>query len=181
MFWQETGFYINLPIGGAAAGLFVIITVPEHIKKEPFSMALVRKVIPELDLIGFSLFAPPAVMFLLALQFGSGNSFAWNSATVIGLFVGAAVLSIIFILWERHMGDRAMIPGSLLRQRRVWTSCLFAVANVGVMNTASNFMPTYFQAVRGDSPTMSGVHVLPSILSQLLCVILAGGLSKFDR
>jgi Na+/melibiose symporter-like transporter len=142
-------------------------------------MALVRKVLPELDLVGFSLFAPPAIMFLLALQFGSGNTFAWNSATIIGLFVGAAVLAIIFILWERHMGDRAMLPGSLIKQRRVWASCIFAVANVGVMNTASNFMPTYFQAVRGDSPTTSGVHVLPSILSQLFCVTVSGGLSTF--
>jgi Na+/melibiose symporter-like transporter len=142
-------------------------------------LALVRKVIPELDLIGFLLFVPPAVMFLLALQLGSGNVFAWNSATIIGLLVGAAVITIIFILWERHMGERAMLPGSLLKQRRVWTSCIFAVANVGTMHTASNFMPTYFQAVRGDSPTTSGVHVLPSILSQLFAVVLSGALSTF--
>jgi hypothetical protein len=44
--------------------------------------------------------------------------------------------------------------------------------------TASNWLPTYFQAVRGDGPTLSGVHVLPSILSQLLFVIVVGAVGK---
>jgi hypothetical protein len=118
-------------------------------------------------------------MFLLALQFGSGNAYAWDSATVIGLFVGAAVGIVVFILWERRMGDRAMLPGSMIKKRIVWTSCIYGMCNLCCMITASNFLPTYFQAVKGDGPTTSGVHILPSILSQLLCVITSGALSKF--
>src|SRR5947209_4860648 len=34
----------------------------------------------------------------------------------------------------------------------------------------------YFQAVKGVSPTISGVYLLPTILSQLLCAISAGKL-----
>jgi hypothetical protein len=146
---------------------------------EPFSMALVRKVIPELDLIGFAFFVPASLMFLLALQFGSGNTHAWDSATVIGLFVGAGVLAVIFVLWERRVGDRAMIPGSVVGQRVVWASCTFGACNVTCMMVASNWLPTYFQAVKGDGPTMSGVHLLPSILSQVLFVITSGALSMF--
>ncbi|KAF2031502.1 efflux pump protein [Setomelanomma holmii] len=169
-------FYLNLPVGGLAALLFTFIHIPDIAKKDPFSMALIRKVIPELDLIGFSLFIPPAIMFLLALQFGSGNTYAWNSATIIGLFVGAGVLAIIFILWEHRMGDRAMLPGSLLKQRRIWVSCLYGTCNITCMIAASNWIPTYFQAVKGNKPTLSGVHVLPSILSQLSFVIISGAL-----
>lgn len=117
-------------------------------------------------------------MILLALQFGSGNTFAWNSATIIGLLVGGVIMAIIFIFWERRMGERAMLPGPLIKQRIVWTSCMYGMCNLCCMITASNFLPTYFQAVKGDSPTMSGVHVLPSILSQLFCVISSGALSK---
>jgi hypothetical protein len=90
-------------------------------------------------------------------------------------------MAIIFIVWERHMGDRAMLPGNLIKQRIVWTSCVYGMCNLCCMITASNFLPTYFQAVRGDSPTMSGVHVLPSILSQLFCVISSGALSMFTK
>jgi hypothetical protein len=140
-------------------------------------MALVRKVIPQLDLFGFLLFIPSAVMILLALQFGSGNTFAWDSATIVGLLVGGVVMAIIFIAWEWRMGELAMLPGNLIKQRVVWTSAGFGMGNMVCVIAASNYLPTYFQAVRADSPTMSGVHVLPSILSQLLCVVTSGALS----
>ncbi|KAI8942352.1 hypothetical protein NX059_000428 [Plenodomus lindquistii] len=167
-------FYINLPIGFLAGGFLVLIRISEANGKEPFSIALIRKVVPELDLIGFAFFVPAALMFLLALQFGSGNTYAWNSGTIIGLFCAAGIMAIVFVLWETRVGDKAMIPGGLLRQRVVWSSCIHgACVTVGAM-VASNWMPTYFQAVRGDGPTMSGVHLLPSILSQLSLVIVSG-------
>jgi hypothetical protein len=40
-------------------------------------------------------------------------------------------------------------------------------------------LPTYFQAIKGDGPTISGVHLLPSILSQVLFVITSRALSMF--
>jgi MFS family permease len=171
-------FYINLPIGGLAAALFVFVNIPEITKKQPVSMELVRLVLPELDLIGFTLFAPAAMMFLMALQFGSGNTYAWNSATVIGLICGAGVTALIFIAWEARMGDRAMIPGGMLRTRIVWASCVFGSALMCCSIVASNWLPTYFQAVKGEGPTLSGIHILPSILSALLFVVVAGAASK---
>jgi hypothetical protein len=175
---MRAGFYINLPIGGVAAVLLFLIPIAELTLKPPFSLALVRKVIPDLDLIGFTLFIPSSILLLLALQFGSGNTFAWGSSTVIGLFCGAGVSIILFIIWERRMGDRAMLPGTLLRQRIMWTSCLYGSCIMSCLVTASNWLPTYFQAVRGDGPTLSGVHILPSILSQLLVVIVVGATGK---
>ena len=35
-------------------------------------------------------------------------------------------------------------------------------------------MPIYFQAVDGVTPTMSGVYMLPSILSQLFTAVITG-------
>jgi len=154
------------------------VKIPDITVKDPLSLALMRKVIPELDLIGFALFAPAAIMFLLALQFGSGNTHAWDSAVIIGLFCGAGATAIVFGIWEWHMGDRAMIPGSLIKQRVVWTSSLVNICLMGSMIVGSNFMPTYFQAVKGVGPTMSGVSILPSILSQMVVSILSGAGGK---
>lgn len=173
-------FYINLPVGGVAVALFAIISIPEMAKKEAFSLGLVKKVLPELDLIGFALFAPAAIMFLMALQFGSGNTYAWDSATVIGLICGACVTALVFIAWEVKMGDRAMIPGSMLRKRIVWTSCVFGSALMCCSIASSNWLPTYFQTVKSEGPTLSGVHVLPSILSSLLLVVVTGAASKWQ-
>jgi|SRR5690242_7661775 len=174
-------FYINLPIGGAAVVLFVFVSIPEIVKKETFSVDLVRRILPDLDLVGFVLFAPAAVMFLMALQFGSDDTYSWNSAIVIGLLCGAAATALGFIGWEARMGDRAMIPGSMLRKRIVWTSCVFGSALMCCSIVASNWLPTYFQAVKGEGPTLSGVHILPSILSALLFVVITGAASKYEQ
>lgn len=40
------------------------------------------------------------------------------------------------------------------------------------------FLPIYFQAVRGASPTMSGVDLLPSIISQMIFAIVSGVLVR---
>lgn len=49
---------------------------------------------------------------------------------------------------------------------------------LGTVFVASYYFPIYFQAVKGDGPTMSGVDLLPSILSQLVITILSGWMSK---
>jgi hypothetical protein len=154
------------------------IKVPDITVKEHVSLALIRRVIPELDLVGFILFAPAAIMFLLALQFGSGNTHAWDSPVIIGLFCGAASTTVVFSIWEWHMGDRAMIPGSLLKQRVVWVSSLVNICLMASMIVGSNYMPMFFQAAKGMGPTMSGVAVLPSILSQLITAIISGAGGK---
>ena len=175
-----TGFYLNLPSGGVAAFILTFVHFPEVIKKEPISFALLRKVAPELDLFGFMLFVPPSILFILGLQIGSRNTHPWNSATVIGCLIGSGVLFVIFIMWEWKMGDRAMIPCNLLKKRIVWVSYAFGMCNAICMLVASNFLPIFFQAVKGEGPSLSGVHVLPSILSQLLLIMSTGALSTLN-
>lgn len=104
-------------------GCLILTRIPDLTTKAPFSMAVVRKVIPQLDLVGFALFAPASVMLLLALQFG-GNDFPWNSSVIIGLFVGSAIIAVIFGFWEYHVGDKAMIPGSIITQRLAMSSAV---------------------------------------------------------
>ena len=136
----DLGFFINLPIGAVLAVLLFLIHIPDLTVKEPFSLNLVRKVLPELDLFGFALFAPASVMFLLALQFGGDGTHAWNSSMVIGLFCGAGVTIILFVLWEIRSGDSAMIPGSVVKQRIVWASTGHASFLL-----ASSFVASYYR------------------------------------
>ncbi|KAI0910721.1 major facilitator superfamily domain-containing protein [Ustulina deusta] len=169
-------FYVNLPIGAVAGGLMVLIRCPEQLVKAPFSMALVRRVIPQLDTIGFILFAPAAILLLLALQFGSGATYAWDSSVIIGLFVGAGVSFILFLLWEWRAGDVAIIPFSMVKNRIVWTSTFQYVSLISAVFLGSQYFPIYFQSVKGVGPVLSGVYLLPSILSQLIFVVASGGL-----
>lgn len=119
-------------------------------------------------------------MALLALHYG-GNDYPWNSSVVIGLFCGAGATAILFVLWERRMGDRAMIPPSMVSQRIVYTSAINGSALVAAILVAAQYLPIYFQGVLGYGPAMSGVNTLPGILSQLLMVILSGVLGLFSE
>jgi hypothetical protein len=131
----------------------------------------------ELDIPGFFLFAPTTIMLLLALQWG-GTKYAWSSATIIGLFCGFAANAVVFCIWEKTRGDMAMIPWSMIKQRVVWSSCIVMLFFFGAQLIISYYLAIYFQAVKGVSPTTSGVNFLPSILSQMFMAITSGVLGK---
>lgn len=172
------GFYINLPLGAVVALFLIVNHVPEIVEKPKLSPSLLRELLPELDLWGFALFAPAAVMFLLAIQMG-GSRYAWDSSVIIGLFCGAGATIVIFIYWESRMGDRAMMPGTILRRRIVWASLIQTCFIFGTVSVGSFYLPIYFQGVKGVGPTLSGVYVLPTILSQLVAVVVSGALSEY--
>ncbi|TQV95280.1 hypothetical protein V2A60_009680 [Cordyceps javanica] len=164
-------FYINLPIGALVAVLLFFIAIPTQVK--PRQDTVLRTIYTKLDLVGFALFSPSIIMLLLAMQWG-GNSYAWNSATIIGLFCGAGINFLIFLGWEHYKGEEAMIPLSILKIQAVWSSCAFVFFFFSMMQVVVYYMPIYFQAVKDASPMMSGVDLLPSILGQLVSTIGSG-------
>ena len=112
-------------------------------------------------------------MFLLALEWG-GNTYSWNSTTVIGLFVGSFATVCVFIAWEWHRGDTAMIPLAMLSQRVVYCACLTAGFHMGALQVITYYLPEWFQIVQGVSPTISGVFMLPSIGFQVMFSLITG-------
>lgn len=79
------------------------------------------------------------------------------------------------------MRDDGLLPFSILKQRLVWSSSLTMSALTGTMFIQSYFLPLYFQAVLDVSPLMSGVYLLPSILSQLFFAGFAGVLGMISK
>jgi hypothetical protein len=172
------GFYINIPIGAVAAIPLIVIRIPDHRShRDASEEPILRTTISKLDLIGFVFFAGFAVMIELALSWG-GSAYAWNSPTVIGLFCGSSISLVIFAAWEYHVGDDAMIPASVARQREVWSAPLYLGFFSGALLCFSYYMPIYFQAIKGVSALMSGVYLLSGILPQLIMAIMSGVLSK---
>jgi hypothetical protein len=110
---------------------------------------------------------------LLALQWG-GLEYAWGSATIIGLFVGAAVLTSIFALWQVQKGDDAMIPPKLFTQRVVLFACLTELLAMGAVYIAIYYLPQWFQIVKGVSPIRSGVMYLPLSMSDVASAFMVG-------
>ncbi|KAL6238394.1 hypothetical protein BDW75DRAFT_237494 [Aspergillus navahoensis] len=165
-------FYINLPIGGLVAILLVFTRIPEQRKKLP-ALSVLPTLHKTMDLVGFALFAPAAIMFLLALEYGS-NEYPWNSSRVIGLFVGAGATALVFLGWEYYKGKEAMVPFHLLTISIAYASYLSTGLIFGLTMAIAYYVPIYFQAVRDDSALMSGVNLLPQILAQLVAAVLVG-------
>ncbi|KAF2188862.1 efflux pump [Zopfia rhizophila CBS 207.26] len=166
-------FYINLPIGAVASIFLLAIHIPDRLDKKSTDKPTFLGILSKLDLTGSFLFASFAVMVLLALEWG-GIEYPWKSATIIGLFCGGGSTFVVFAAWEYHVGERAMIPFSVVRKQAVWSSCLFAGFFFGSLLIFSYYLPIYFQAVKGASPSLSGVYMLPGILSQMLMAVVSG-------
>ena len=154
--------------------ILFLIHIPD-IRTQVDHPPTISAILKTLDIPGFALFAPSAVMFLLALQWG-GTTYAWNSSIVIGLFCGSGAILVVLIAWERKMGEEAMFPFSILKQRVIWSSISYMFFLGANLLTTSYFMAVYFQSVRGVLPLLSGVYVLPAIMSQLILAVLSGAL-----
>ncbi|CAK7224690.1 hypothetical protein SCUCBS95973_005603 [Sporothrix curviconia] len=185
-------FYINLPIGAVVATLIGIIHIPEQTAKMPWwgqPKATIQRqlrlvLLHRLDFGGFFLFAGATIQLLLALQWGGTASYPWKSSVIIGLFVGAGVTGLVWIAWNyrmshwrgsddipNHDGEAALVPTPILRQRAVYSSAMTALTLMGALLTHAFFIAIYFQASRNASPIMSGVDILPNIISQLFAAV----------
>ncbi|KAL2869698.1 major facilitator superfamily domain-containing protein [Aspergillus lucknowensis] len=165
-------FYINLPIGGLISIFLVFTRVPEQ-RKKGRAIDVLPTFFKDFDLIGFTLFAPAAIMILLALEWG-GNEYPWDDSRVIGLFCGGGATAIAFLVWEHRLGKGAMIPFHLVTPRIAYSSYLTIASLFGLTMLNAYYLPIYFQAIKGQSALMSGVDLLPNILAQLVSAVVSG-------
>ncbi|UZP41492.1 hypothetical protein NXS19_009308 [Fusarium pseudograminearum] len=166
-------FYINLPIGAICTILILIVPIPNH--RAPTDETAMYLLKTKFDFTGLFMFSPSIVMLLLALQWG-GVDYAWDSATIVGLFCGGGVLFAIFVFWEHRVGRDAMIPMPIVRTRQVWTSLLTNLFLFATIMVASFYLPVYFQSAKDASPFTSGVNLLPSILMLIVAAVSSGAL-----
>ncbi|KAK2873739.1 hypothetical protein FQN49_002118 [Arthroderma sp. PD_2] len=166
-------FYLNLPPGVLTVLIILFITFPTETSKDrPNTLS---QLIKALDLIGFGLFTPTCIMLLLALAWG-GTTYSWNSPTIIGLFCGSVACLGVFLLWEKLSGDKAMIPLSLLKRPIVSFSAVTVLFQFSSLVCLTYYLPIWFQTVKEASALLSGVMLLPTIISQTLFTGVAGAI-----
>ena len=162
-------FYVNLPVGAIA---LVVISVALA-KKNPDHK-------PKIDYLGTFLIAAASVCLVLITSLG-GSTWAWNSAPIWACGVGAVVLIALFILVEQRASE-PVLPLKLFRNR-VFTQCSAIGFVLGLCMFGSlSYLPLFMQVVNGDSPTVSGLRLLPLMGGLLVASIGTGQLiSKFGR
>lgn len=164
-------FWINLPIGGVAIVLLLLLT--------PSSSAPARRSdtwkgkFLELDPLGFALIAPCLVCLLLAIEFG-GSKYPWDSGTVIALFVLFGVLGIAFISTQILQGEKGTTPPHIFLQRSILSGSIASIGIGSCLIIYAFYLPIWFQAIQGKSPQSSGLSLLPLLLSVVFAVIASG-------
>ena len=140
----------------------------------PAARRPLQKKILDLDLIGNIILLGAAIMFFLALQYGGSGNYTWGSPRVAGLLAGTGATLILFLAWQWKQGDKALIPPSIALQRSVAASCLSAFFIYSTLLIGVYYLPIWFQAIKGDSPILSGVSTLPYVIANALCSLFAG-------
>jgi EmrB/QacA subfamily drug resistance transporter len=154
-------FYVNLPLGLAALGVLAV-TLP----------GARERVHHAVDYLGTVLLGVALSALVLATTLG-GTSYDWDSPFIIGMGVIAVAGVAAFAFAERRAKE-PILPPSLLRNRVfVVTSAVGLVVGFALFGGLT-FLPLFQQVVRGDSPTESGLQLLPVMGGLLFTSILSG-------
>ncbi len=154
-------FYINVPIG-AVALLVVASRVPGQLKR----------VAHVIDYVGTFVLVLATSALVLFASLG-GTTYSWSSPQIIALGVGGAALTIVFAMVERRAAE-PVLPLHLFRIRTFSVSNVVGFIVGFAMFGAMTYLPAFFQIVRGDSPTISGLQLLPLMAGMLIVSIGSG-------
>lgn len=163
-------FYINLPIGGAAIIVLILIL---HIPKAKKADTPWRQQVLQLDPIGTVFFISGIVCILLALQWG-GSTYAWGNGRIIALLVLFVLCISVFIgiqIWKK---ETATVPPRIVTQRSIAAAMWSQFCIGSTMMALIYYVPVWFQAIKDVSAIKSGIDTLPMLLSLVLASITAG-------
>jgi EmrB/QacA subfamily drug resistance transporter len=154
-------FYINLPTGLLA--LVVISTVlPSQSRRHQHTI----------DYLGALLLTIALTCAILVTSLG-GNSFAWKSPFILGISTAAIVSIFAFVAVEARARE-PILSLSLFRNRTfVLTSAIGLILGLSLFGSVT-YLPIYLQVVKGESPTGSGLQLMPMMLGMLVTSVVSG-------
>ncbi|KAF2230548.1 MFS general substrate transporter [Viridothelium virens] len=168
-------FYINLAFGFLTAiAVFLFMTQKDAGKNPRWSLPLKEK-FHSLDVLGLAALVPTIVCLLLALQWGN-SKYHWKNVRIIVLFILSGLLFGVFVGLQVWQKDRATVPISVMKRRTIWACSVFSFLIFGSFLAITYYLPIWFQAIKGNTATQSGIHNLPSILGTVILSFVAGGL-----
>ena len=156
-------FYINLPIGILA--LFVTsIVLHDRSVRTRHSIDYAGAVL---------LLAGVSGLLLMTTLGGSPEGFPWASWQIVSMGV-AGVMFVGLFIGREFRAPEPIVPMYLFR-KRVFTAANAAGFVVGLaMFGAIIYLPVYLQVVKGVSPTISGLMLIPLMVGMLTTSISSG-------
>ena len=154
-------FWINVPIGLLVIFLSARLLPETHGPQEP------------LDAPGVALISAGSVSLVWGLV--RAGQVGWGSPEVLGTLIGGVVLLGGFACWEA-VAAAPMVPPRLFRRRSFAFGSLTQFLMSGSIFAAAFLIIQYVQIARGYSPVMTGVRLLPWLMTPMFVSPLAGWL-----
>jgi len=126
----------------------------------------------KIDYMGFAVLSLAATALILLTSLG-GTTYPWASVPIYTLGAAGAALIGLFVLVERRAAE-PVLPLHLFRLRTFSMTSVVGFIVGFAMFGAITYLPAFFQVVRGISPTISGLYLLPLMVG-LLTVSIASG------
>ncbi|MCW3039037.1 MAG: drug resistance transporter, EmrB/QacA subfamily [Solirubrobacterales bacterium] len=156
-------FYINLPLGLLAFAVLAV-TLPSRKSQERH----------RIDVAGTGLLAVGLSSLVLLTTFG-GTTYDWISPQIAALAVLSVLATFLFTHVERRAAEPILPPRLAHNRVFVVTSAVGFVVGFGLFG-ALTYLPLFQQVVRGQSPTSSGLQLIPVMAGLLTTSILSGQL-----
>ncbi|KAJ7101372.1 major facilitator superfamily domain-containing protein [Mycena belliarum] len=145
-------FYLNIFTSAMAAVLVIFFL------KLKTPGGTVREKLGRMDWIGNFLVIASSSAVVIALTWG-GIQYPWSSARVLAPLCFGVVGLGIFLVYEIKFARYPIVPATLMSTRTGLSGYLQTFIASVVMIASIYYMPAYFQACKGASPTASGVDV----------------------
>lgn len=137
------------------------------------------QLIRSIDLTGSFILMVTVASLIIGINLG-GNVLRWDHPLVICSLVLFGVLAVVLLIYERHV-ERPVMPVALLSKnprRSVIFGNFFTAMSV---NTVVFNAPLFFQAVRLESPTESGLRLVSSSVGITFSSVLTGFLITWSK
>ncbi|KAJ5232831.1 hypothetical protein N7468_005787 [Penicillium chermesinum] len=165
-FWAIVGL-------GSAVALGVSVSVGHLRQNANDDQLSVGQRLKRLDWYGLATELPMTICLILGLQW-AGTTYAWSNWRIILLLTMTGVLALLFLVVEHTGGSNSMISLPILRRRNVAFSCVVGFCNFAALWIFTNYLPVYFQVVRGADTLHSALMYLPTTLSMSIFALASG-------
>lgn len=154
-------FLVNVPIGIIALAL---VSKTLHLRHTRLNHRI--------DWTGAALLSVSLVPLLLVAE--QGREWGWASGNSFACYAVGVLAAAAFFWQEARMGEEAILPLAMFRNRTVGVasaaSVLIGIAMFGGLAS----LPLYLQIVKGASPTEAGLLLLPMTLGIMTGSIFSG-------
>ncbi|WP_433578088.1 MDR family MFS transporter [Nocardia brasiliensis] len=149
-------FLVNVPVGLIA--LVVVYRVVRIPRADRDRVAV--------DWLGTAAFAVGITPILIVAE--QGRSWGWTGTSAVVCYLVGGIGLIAFVAIEARMGDAALIPLRLFRNRTFALGVVIALVVGAALFGGIILVPQYLQVVRGASPVAAGLQLLPMVVGLLV-------------